>query len=43
MQIHQLSLPFLLGPWLVPIDIHLRVPIELLAELIELLDAVVLN
>ena len=43
MQIHEFSLPLFLGPWLIPIDIHLRVPVELLTELIEFLDAVVLN
>ena len=43
MQIHELSLTFLLWPRLIPVDIHLRIPVELLTQLIQLFNAVVLN
>ena len=43
MQVHHLRHPLLLRPGAVPVDVDLRIPIQLLAEVVELLDAVVLH
>ena len=43
MQIHELRLPFFLRPRLIPIDIDLRIPIQLLSELVQFFNPIVLD
>ena len=42
-QVHHLGLALLIRPGPVPVDIHLGIPVELLAQIVKLFDAVVLN
>ena len=42
-QVHHLRLALLLRPGAIPIDIHLRIPVELLAQVVQFLDAVILH
>ena len=43
MQVHHLWGPLFRGPRTVPVDVHLRVPVELLAKIIELLNPIILD